>query len=228
MIGAFIDANNTDIIYSSETFLDSRIPRDDERIYITGYTTIRADHPSNTKRGDVCIYYKECFYLIRKIDIFKLNECIVTEITVNNERCFLTCLYRSLNQNQDQFESFRKNLIDVPSGINNQKPACSIIVDDFNAKLSKWCPSDKDNKAGQEIDTFTTTSGYTQTIDQPKHIINNKSSCTDLLFTANSKFLCDVGVEQTIYEKCHHSIIIYASLILNIPLPPPYYREVWD
>ena len=67
----------------------------------TGYTTIRADHLSNTKKGDVCIYYKEYFYLIRKIDIFKLNECIVTEITVNNERCFLTCLYRSPSQNQE-------------------------------------------------------------------------------------------------------------------------------
>ena len=39
--------------------------------------------------------------------------------------------------------------------------------------------------------------------------------------------LCDVGVEQTIYNKCHHNII-YGSLNLNIPLPPPYYREVWD
>ena len=39
--------------------------------------------------------------------------------------------------------------------------------------------------------------------------------------------LCDVRVEQTIYNKCHHNII-YGSLNRNIPLPPPYYREVWD
>ena len=35
----------------------------------------RADHPSNTKRGGVCIYYKE-LPPIRKTDICKLNECI--------------------------------------------------------------------------------------------------------------------------------------------------------
>ena len=186
---------------------------------------IRADHASNTKRGGVCIYYKQYLPLIRKVDICKLNECIVTEITVNNERCFLTCLYRSPNQNQEQFESFCENLIDVLSGINNQQPTCSILVGDFNAKLLKWCPSDQDIKDGQ--DTFTTTSGYTQIIGQPTHIMNDKSSCIDLLFTANSKLLCDVGVKQTMDDKCHHNII-YGSLNLNIPLPPPFYSEVWD
>ena len=64
-------------------------------------------------------------------------------------------------------------------------------------------------------------------LGQPTHIMNDKSSCIDLLFTTNSKLLYDVGVEQTIYNKCHHNII-YVSLNLNIPLPPPYYREVWD
>ena len=62
---------------------------------------------------------------------------------------------------------------------------------------------------------------------QPTHIINEKSSCIDLLFTTYNKFLCNVGVEQTIYNKCNHNII-YGLLNLNIPLPPPYYREVWD
>ena len=188
---------------------------------------IRVDHPSNTKRGGVCICYKEYLPLIRKVYICNLNECIVAEITVSDEKYFLTCLYKSPNQNQEQFESFCKNLIDVLSGINNQQPTCSILVGDFNAKLSKWCPGDKDRKAGQDIDTFRTTSGCTQMIGLPTHIVNDKWSCIDLLFTTNSKFLCDVGVEQTIYNKYHHNII-YGSLNLNILLPPPYYREVWD
>ena len=78
-----------------------KIPLNDERLYIKGYSMIRADHPSNTKREGVCIYYKEYLPLIRKVDICKLNECFPTEITVNNERCFLTCLYRSPSQNQE-------------------------------------------------------------------------------------------------------------------------------
>ena len=159
----------------SETFLDSSIPLNDERLYIKGNSIIRADHPGNTKRGGVCIYSKKHLPLIRKVDICKLNECIVTEITVNNERYFLTCLYRSPSQNQEQFESFCENFIDVLSDINNQQPTCSILVGDFNAKLSKRCPSDKDSKAEQDTDTFTTTLGYTQMIGQRTHIMNDKS-----------------------------------------------------
>ena len=138
----------------------------------------------------------------------------------------MTCFYRSPSQNQEQFESFCENLIDVLSDITNQQPTCSILVGDFNAKLSKWCPSDKDSKAGQDIDTFTTTLGYTQMIDQPTHIMNDKSPWIGLLFTTISKLLCNVGVKQTTYNKCHH--VIYGSLNLSIPLPPPYCREVWN
>ena len=37
------------------------------------------------------------------------------------------------------------------SGINNQQPTYSILVGDLNAKLSKWCPSHRDNKARQDM-----------------------------------------------------------------------------
>ena len=49
-------------------------------------------------------------------------------------------------------------------------------------------------------------------IGQPMHIISGKSSCIDLLLTTSSKLLSEVGIKQTIYDKCHHSII-YGSLI---------------
>ena len=34
-------------------------------------------------------------------------------------------------------------------------------------------------------------------------------------------------VEQSLYETCHHNII-YRTLNFNVPLPPPYFREIWD
>ena len=37
---------------------------------------------------------------------------------------------------------------------------------------------------------------------------------------------CSVMLEAT-YSKCYHNII-YGSLNINIPLPPPFYRKVWD
>ena len=79
---------------------------------------------------------------------------------------------RRNSQYLDNNHNFGKNLTDVLSGITNQQLTCSILVGDFNGILSKWCLSCKDNKAGQDIDTFTTTSGYTQIIGQPTHIIN--------------------------------------------------------
>ena len=207
LIEAFIKANNIDIMCFPGTFLDSTIPLNDERLCIKGYLMTRADHPSNTKGVGVCICYEEYLPLIRKIDICILNEYIVNEVTVNNESCFLTCLYRSPNQNQEQFKFFCEKLIDVTSYIDNQQPTCSILVGDFNAKLSRWCPSAKDNKAGQDIDTFATTSDYIQMIGQPTHIINDKLSCIDLLLPLIAN--CSVMLESSKllnYSKCHHNI----------------------
>ena len=133
---------------------------------------------------------------------------------MNNERCFLTCLYRSLSQNQEQFESFCENIIDVFSGIHNQQPTCSVLVGDFNAKLSKWCPSAKDNKAGQDIDTFIATSGYTQMIGQPTHITNYKSPCIDLLFTTNSTTLMRLITNYSVMLESSKLFIINAIIIL--------------
>ena len=57
--------------------------------------------------------------------------------------------YRSPNQNQEQFESIHENLIDMVSGINNQQPTCSILVGDFNAKLSNGAQVIKIAKLGK-------------------------------------------------------------------------------
>ena len=40
-----------------ETLLDSSTP--DNFVDILGYNLVHTDHPDNTKRGGVCIYYKE-------------------------------------------------------------------------------------------------------------------------------------------------------------------------
>ena len=47
-----------DIICLSETYLDSTIRSDNDNLEIPGYNLVRSDHPSNNKRGGVCIYCK--------------------------------------------------------------------------------------------------------------------------------------------------------------------------
>ena len=96
----------------------------------------------------------------------------MTEISVKNETCFFTCFYRSPSQSHDEFENFCSELNLLLTNINNNQPACSVLLGDFNAKCSKWCSSDKNNIAGLEIDNITTTAGSSQLIKKPTHFIN--------------------------------------------------------
>ena len=136
-------------------------------------------------------------------------------------------LYRSPSQSHEELESFCSSLDFLLSNINDQHPTCSIVIEDFNAKCSKWCTSDKDNTAGFELDSITTTAGYSQMINKPTHFINESWSCIDLIFSSNTSFVKNCGSELLICEKCHHNII-YGTLNFDIPLPPPYDKDIWD
>ena len=92
---AYITQHNYDIICLTETFLNSSILSHDNRIKIDGYNLIRSDHPSDSKKGGVCIYYNEHIPLILRDGINTLDNCLVTEIRSQNEKCVLTCIYRS-------------------------------------------------------------------------------------------------------------------------------------
>ena len=118
-------------------FLNSFIPSDDNRIKIDGYNLIRSDHTSDSKKGGVCIYHKEHIPLILWDDINSLDNCLVTEIRSENEKCFLTCIYRSPSQNQDEFKDFCTNLDILLNNIIDEHPLCSIVTGDFNAHCSR-------------------------------------------------------------------------------------------
>ena len=225
LIETFINTLNFDIICLYETFLDSTIPQNDENINIKGYSLLRADHPGNSKRGGVCLYYKEYLPLIARNDISCMQGCLVTELSMNNEKSFFRCLYRSPSQSHEELDTFCSNLDLLLSNINNNHPNCSILIGDFNAKSSRWCSSDKDNKAGCELDNITTSAGYSQMINKPTHFINESSSCIDLIFSSNHSLTKNCGIDHSIYDKCHHNII-YGTLNFKVPLPPPYYREI--
>ena len=126
-----MNVNDLDIVCLSETFLDSSIPIDDNRLSIPGYSMMRADHPSNTKRSEVCLYYKEHFLIIWRDDISNLKEFLVTEITIKmndvSSRAYIGLLAKIVNS----FSPFVNN-------INSLNPAISIITGDFNGKCSKW------------------------------------------------------------------------------------------
>ena len=58
------------------------------------------DHTSNSKRGCVCIYFKQ------SDNLGTMQESIITEISVNNETCVFTCFYRLPSEDYDKFDNF--------------------------------------------------------------------------------------------------------------------------
>ena len=94
---AYIILHKFDVISLSETFLDSAISNNDDKLQIPAYTLIRSDHPSNTKRGGVCIHYKSSLPL-RVKNIGYLHECLRFDLQSGDKTCNFVALYRSPNQ----------------------------------------------------------------------------------------------------------------------------------
>ena len=64
-----------------------------------------------------------------------------------------------------------------------------------------------------------------QLISEPTHILQNTSSCTDLIFSDQPNLVINSGIKPSLHENCHHQIT-YVKFNLQIIYPPPYL--VWD
>ena len=227
LLEAYNAVHNFDIICVSETFLNSDYPNDDPRLNLQGYTMTRSDHPSNTKRGGVCVYYKENLPFVRRNDITFLDECIVGEIRVKNSKCFVTCVYRSPNQTSDETTNFITGFEQTCSSIALESPICSFVIGDLNAKCTNWWAEGIDNLCGLELHKVSTLLGYTQIINEPTNFEPNKlPSCIDLIFTSQPNVVIEAGTHSSLLNTCHHQLI-YAKVSFKIQLPPTYEREVW-
>ena len=141
LLSAHISVHKFDIICLSETYLNSEIPSDDENLEIPGYNPVREDHPSNSKCGGVCVYYKSSLPF-RVINVKYLLEFISFELRIGGECCRFSFLYRSPSQTQDEFESFLKNFELTLDKIHENNSFMTIVLCDFNAKSNNWCKAD--------------------------------------------------------------------------------------
>ena len=105
LLTAYILVHNFDIICLSG---NSETSADDQNLEISGYCMLRAGHPSNNKRGGVCILYNTTLPL-GVLNISYL-ECINFEISIGNNVCCFIYLYRSPSQTQDKFQMIKSNL----------------------------------------------------------------------------------------------------------------------
>ena len=137
LLRAYISNHKFDVICFSETYLDSDISDDDDNIKIAGYNSIRADHPPNTKRGGVCIYYKHSL-AFKLLNIHYLKECMNFEISYGGKICNFISLHRSASQSSDTFEDFADNVELNLDKIANKSPCLLVVLSDFNVKSSNW------------------------------------------------------------------------------------------
>ena len=120
---------------------------------------MRSEHPSNTKRAGVCTFYEDYLPVLRRDDLCALSECIVTEMKLG-KNLFFSCHYRSLSQtpmNLNYCQSFHLTLLNI----DETSPFCSVVVGDFNSRCRDRWVGDVNSNAGKELDSLTTTAGYT-------------------------------------------------------------------
>ena len=108
-----------------------------------------------------------------------------------------------------------------------EHPYLSILTGDFNSRCSSWWTEDIDNQCGIEIESLTSFFGMHQLIDSPTHILQNSSSCIDLIFCSQPNLVMSSGTHPSLFPTCHHQII-YANLDFKVNFPPPYQRKVWN
>ena len=85
LLTSYILVHNFDIICLSET--------DDRNLEVTGCYLLRAENPSNNKRGGACIFCRTTVSL-RLLNISYLSECIIVKIGIGNKVCRFINLYR--------------------------------------------------------------------------------------------------------------------------------------
>ena len=206
-------------------FLNSDISCDDNNLQLTGFYLIRADHPSNTKRGGVCIYYRNCLPL-KLINICYLNECISFVIKLRDKISNFVSLYRSPNQCEDDFENVCNNSELTLDAVSATNLFLIVAIGNFSAKSNNWYTGDTTTFEGSTIEAITSQFGLQQIINEPTPIQRKSESCIDLIFSSQPNLVVSLGIHSSLHQNCHHQIIL-AKFNLKVQYPPPYEREVW-
>ena len=213
LLRAYLAFHNFDIICLSETYLNSSNSPDDETLEIPGYNLVRSDQPLNSKRGELCIYYKN-YLPLQIISVNYLSECLNFEIMIANKICNFITLYRSPSQNQDDFQTFIDNLEMNLETLAQRNPFL-VVLGDFNGKSKHWCSQDSTKFEGITIENVTSQFGLSQIITEATHFLESSSSCIDLIFTTQPNLVVESGVRPSLQSNCHHQIV-FAKFNLQI------------
>ena len=84
LLKSFNALHNYDFICLSESFLSPSVSSTLDSLNTDDYNIVRSDHPSGSKKGGVCCYFKESLP-IRMLKITPMTECLVLEMLYNNK-----------------------------------------------------------------------------------------------------------------------------------------------
>ena len=80
-IEAYNSLYNYNSICISETYLDSSVTHNNEKIQLDGYSLISSDHTSDSKIDGPCLYYKESLD-VKIINLTARNEYIPCKVFI--------------------------------------------------------------------------------------------------------------------------------------------------
>ena len=135
-------------------------------------------------------------------------------------------LYRTPSQSQDEFHDFLKKLEMNLDDSFNSNPFLTTVIGDFNAKSNKWSEGDRSTIEESKIDFLTSQFGLSQIIKEPTHILENSSSCIDLIFTTQPNMVLESGVHHSLHQNCHHQIILPNLIwkyIIRLPMKGQFF-----
>ena len=124
---------------------------------------------------------------------------------------YFVTLYRSPSQSHDCFQNFLKEFEKLLSSVTKNKSDFTLIVGDFNARSTTWWSGDITTTEGTNIEALSSYHGLEQVINEPTYILQNSSSCIDLIFADKPNLIVESGVFPSLHLKCHHQII-YSKL----------------
>ena len=198
----------------SETYLDPCVPLHHVNLEIQGYKLFRSDHPSQQKRGGVCICFRNSLPL-KILNIHYLRESVSFELQVGSKICKIVSLYWSPSQRSDNFEKFADNFeltIDTLVESNSDLVA---VLGNSNIKSKNWYINDKPTTESAEIEFVTSQFGLLQIKNEPTYVLENSSSCIDLIFTSQPNLVVDSGVHPSLHPNWHHQTV-YTKFNLKI------------
>ena len=150
-----------------------------------------------------------------------MKEAVLLELVQNHNKNFVSVVYCSPGQTNDEFNQFLLNFEKTLLDINHQKPYLTLVTWDFNVRSSSWCSDDITTTEGTKLLSLTSFNGFEQIINEPTHIQRQSSSCIDLIFMDQPNLSVNSGIHTSLHPNCHHEIVP-SKFDLNIFHPPPY------